>query len=53
MAQFSRPGVPDNITLLSPHSPELNPVENMWQYLRQNWVGLQVWQDYSAIVEAS
>ena len=45
---------PDNITLLPlpPHSPELNPVENVWQYLRQNWLSLQVWDDYPAIVEA-
>jgi hypothetical protein len=30
--------VPENITLLPlpPYSPELNPVENLWQYLRQN-----------------
>ncbi len=30
--------IPDNLTLLPlpPYSPELNPVENVWQYLRQN-----------------
>ena len=30
--------VPDNITLLTlpPYAPELNPVENVWQYLRGN-----------------
>ena len=46
--------VPDNITLLPlpPYSPELNPVENVWQYLRQNWLSLQVWENYPAIVEA-
>ncbi|TNC50038.1 IS630 family transposase [Rubellimicrobium rubrum] len=46
--------VPATITLLpAPHpSPELNPVENVWQYLRQNWLSLQVWDDYPAIVEA-
>ena len=46
--------VPENITLLPlpPHSPELNPVENVWAYLRQNWLSLQVWDDYPAIVEA-
>ena len=28
--------IPDNITLikLPPYSPELNPIENVWQYLR-------------------
>jgi len=30
--------VPGNITLLHlpPYSPELNPVENVWEYLRAN-----------------
>jgi hypothetical protein len=45
--------VPANITLLPlpPYSPELNPVENVWQYLRQNQLGLRVWPDYAAIVD--
>ncbi len=45
--------VPDNLTLLPlpPYSPELNPVENVWQYLRQNQLSLRVWKDYDAIVE--
>ena len=32
--------VPKNITLvfLPSRAPELNPVENIWQYLRQNWL---------------
>ena len=32
--------IPANITLvpLPPRSPELNPVANIWQYLRENWV---------------
>ena len=31
--------VPANISLmpLPPKSPELNPTENVWQYLRDNW----------------
>ena len=31
---------PDNITLLSlpPRSPELSPVENIWQFLPDNWL---------------
>ena len=46
--------VPDNLTLLPlpPYSPELNPVENVWQYMRQNQLSLRVWPDYAAIVEA-
>ena len=33
-------GVPENITLvpLPSKSPELNPVENIWQYMRDNWL---------------
>ena len=32
--------VPKNIAiiLLPSRSPELNPVENIWQYMRQNWL---------------
>ena len=46
--------VPDNITLLTlpPYSPELNPVENVWQYLRQNFLANRVFDSYEAIVEA-
>ena len=36
---------------LPPYSPELNPVENVWQYLRQNQLSLRVWPDYEAIVD--
>ncbi len=45
--------IPANLTLLPlpPYSPELNPVENVWQYLRQNQLSLRVWPDYPAIVE--
>ena len=46
--------VPDNISLvlLPPYSPELNPVENVRQYLRANWLAISVFDDYDAIVDA-
>ena len=46
--------VPANISLvlLPPYSPELNPVENVWQYLRANWLAISVFDDYDAIVDA-
>ena len=46
--------VPDNPSLLPlpPESPELDPVENVWQHLRRNQLGLRVWPDYGAIVDA-
>jgi transposase len=49
-----RLSVPDNITLphLPPYAPELNPVENVWRYLRANKLCNLVWDNYDAIVEA-
>jgi len=46
--------VPDNVSLLKlpAYSPELNPVENIWQYLRQNQLSNRVFDSYEAIVEA-
>ncbi len=46
--------VPDNITLLPlpSYSPELNPVENVWQYLRQNFLSNRVYDDEEAITNA-
>ena len=53
--QTGRLNVPENLTiiLLPPRSPELNPVENIWQYLRQNWLSNRVFPDYGAILDAS
>ena len=46
--------VPDNITILHlpPYSPELNPVENVWAYLRGNKLSNRVFDTYEAIVDA-
>ena len=46
--------LPDNISLLTlpPYSPELNPVENVWQFLRQNHLSNRVFATYDAIVDA-
>lgn len=46
--------VPDNLSLLHlpPYSPELNPTENIWQYLRQNYLSNRVFDNYDAIVDA-
>ena len=47
--------VPENITpiFLPSRAPELNPVENIWQYLRQNWLSNTVFENYDAIVDAA
>ena len=46
--------VPDNISLLPlpRYAPKLNPVENVWEYLRQNWLSHRVWESYEAVVAA-
>lgn len=46
--------VPDNISLLHlpPYAPELNPVENVWAYLRANKLAITVFDGYDDIVEA-
>lgn len=46
--------LPANIGLLHlpPYSPELNPVENVWQFLRQNFLSNRVYNNYRAIVDA-
>ncbi len=45
--------VPGNITLLPlpPRSPELNPVENVWQFMRDNWLSNRVFKSYDDLVD--
>ena len=47
--------VPNNITLifLPSRSPELNPVETIWQYLRGNWLSNRVFDTYDHILDAA
>ncbi|PDT42081.1 IS630 family transposase [Sinorhizobium fredii] len=44
--------VPENITILPlpPKSPELNPVENLWRFMRENWLSNRVFKSYDDIV---
>ena len=57
-AGWHQPGerleVPDNIVLLAlpPFSPELNPMENVWAYLRGNKLSGCMWDTYEDIVAA-
>jgi transposase len=46
--------VPDNVTLirLPPYSPELNPVERVWLYLRERHLSHRLLDGYDAIVDA-
>jgi transposase len=45
--------IPENITLmpLPPKSPELNPVENIWQYMRDNWLSNRIFQSHKDILD--
>ena len=47
--------VPSNITLvpLLPYSPELNPVERVWEYLKERSLSLHLLNDYEAIADAA
>jgi hypothetical protein len=50
-----RLAVPDNITLLPlpAYSPELNPVERAWLYLRERFLSHRVLADYDAVLDAA
>ena len=36
---------------LPPKSPELNPVENIWQFMRDNWLSNRVFKSYDDILD--
>ena len=46
--------MPENITpiWLPSRAPELNPVENIWQYLRANWLSNRVFETFDDIIAA-
>jgi transposase len=46
--------IPDSLSLLTlpPQNPELNPVENIWQYLRADRLAISVFDGYDAFVDA-
>ncbi len=46
--------IPETISLLKlpPYAPELNPVENVWEYLRKNKLANRLYDTYDAIVDA-
>ncbi len=47
--------IPQNMTLifLPSRSPELNPVEDAWQCIRQNWHSNRLFDTYDAIIDAA
>ena len=51
--QSHRLVIPANITLLPlpAKAPELNPVENIWQYMRENWISNRIFTSYRDILD--
>jgi transposase len=47
--------VPKNVTLifLPSRSPELSPVENVWQYQRATWLSNRIFETYDDIIDAA
>lgn len=47
--------VPGNITIvpLPPYSPELNPIENLWHYLRSHYWSNRVFKDYDELCDVA
>ena len=47
--------VPTNLTLLPlpPYSPELNPVERLWSYLKSHYLSNRVYEDYQDMLDVS
>jgi transposase len=47
--------VPENVSLIGllPYSPELNPVENLWHYLRSHHWSHRVYPDYETLRDAA
>ena len=57
-AGFHRSGklqVPENVSLieLPPYSPQLNPIENLWHYLRSHHWSNRWYEDYDALMDAA
>jgi transposase len=46
--------VPPNITILylPPYSPELNPIEQVWDYLRSNYLSNRVYETLNDVFTA-
>ena len=45
--------MPENISIIAlpAKCPELNPVENVWQFMRDNWLSNRIFKSYDDIVD--
>ena len=50
-----RLAVPADVSLLPipPRSPELDPVKNVWQFIRKNWLSNRVFTSYVDTLDRS
>ena len=48
--QINRKDGPHRMLTLPPYAPELNPIENVWAYLRANCLAISVFEIYQEIV---
>lgn len=53
MAHVQQPARPRKYHDPAPatQTPELNPVENIWQFMRDNWLSNRVFKSYEDIVD--
>ena len=52
LQEISRTVAPGaHILTLPPRAPELNPVENVWQFMRDNWLSNRVFKSHDDIVD--
>ena len=42
---------PTSPSCLPPKCPELNPVENVWEFMRDNWLSNRVFKSYDDLVD--
>ena len=47
--------VPKNITLLHlpPYSPELNPIERLWAYIKSHYLSNRIYKDYEELFDVA
>jgi len=47
--------IPKNVTIipLPPYSPQLNPIEKLWQYLRQHYWANRIYEGYDHLRQAA
>ncbi len=45
--------IPKNITLhfLPPYSPELNPIERLWLFIKKNYLSFKLYDSFEKIIE--